>query len=152
VSWRAVVAVKLLLAAVKLGAAPGRLPTPAQRLAWRCVVMSDAPQGVPAGGRGRWPAGPRGSEPGVNIAAVVSRGGRPDLARPRLAAVTAPVLLIVGDRDEVVLDLNRRAQAELRCENRLAVVPGASHLFEEPGTLDVAAGLARDWFLSHLTQ
>jgi len=86
-----------------------------------------------------------------DIAAVVSRGGRPDLARPRLAAVTAPTLLIVGGHDEVVLDLNRRAQAELRCENRLAVVPGASHLFEEPGTLDAVAALARDWFISHLT-
>jgi putative phosphoribosyl transferase len=91
------------------------------------------------------------AEPGAGIAAVVSRGGRPDLARPRLAAVTAPTLLIVGGRDEVVLDLNQRAQAELRCENGLAVVPGATHLFEEPGTLDTAAGLARDWFLSHLT-
>ena len=92
------------------------------------------------------------AEPGADIAAVVSRGGRPDLARPRLAAVTAPTLLIVGGHDEVVLDLNRRAQAELRCENDLAVVPGASHLFEEPGTLDAAAGLARDWFTSHLTR
>jgi putative phosphoribosyl transferase len=92
------------------------------------------------------------AEPGAGIAAVVSRGGRPDLARPRLAAVTAPTLLIVGGRDEVVLDLNRRAQAELRCENRLAVVPGAGHLFEEPGTLQAVAGLARDWFLSHLTR
>jgi putative phosphoribosyl transferase len=91
------------------------------------------------------------AEPGAGIAAVVSRGGRPDLARPRLAAVTAPTLLIVGGHDEVVLDLNRRAQAELRCENRLAVVPGASHLFEEPGTLDAVAALARDWFISHLT-
>jgi putative phosphoribosyl transferase len=91
------------------------------------------------------------AEPGAGIAAVVSRGGRPDLARPRLGAVTAPTLLIVGGHDEVVLDLNRRAQAELRCENRLAVVPGASHLFEEPGTLDAAAALARDWFISHLT-
>ena len=88
--------------------------------------------------------------PGAGIAAVVSRGGRPDLARPRLAAVTAPTLLIIGGRDEVVLDLNRRAQAELRCENDLAVVPGATHLFEEPGTLDAAARLARDWFLGHL--
>ena len=79
------------------------------------------------------------AEPGAGIAAVVSRGGRPDLARPRLAAVTAPVLLIVGGHDPV-LDINRRAQAELRCENDLAVVPGASHLFEEPGTLDAAAG------------
>ena len=92
------------------------------------------------------------AEPGTDIAAVVSRGGRPDLARPRLAAVTAPTLLIVGERDEVVLDLNRRAQAELRCENDLAVVPGATHLFEEPGTLAAAAGLARDWFITHLTQ
>jgi len=92
------------------------------------------------------------AEPGAGIAAVVSRGGRPDLARPRLAAVPAPTLLIVGGNDDVVLDLNRRAQAELRCENHLAVVPGATHLFEEPGTLDAAAALARDWFLSHLTR
>jgi putative phosphoribosyl transferase len=75
----------------------------------------------------------------------------PTWPAPRLAAVTAPTLLIVGGHDEVVLDLNRRAQAELRCENRLAVVPGASHLFEEPGTLDAVAALARDWFISHLT-
>ena len=91
------------------------------------------------------------TEPGTGVAAIVSRGGRPELARPRLAAVTAPTLLIVGADDEVVLDLNRRVQKELRCENDLAVVPGASHLFEEPGTLDAAARLARDWFTSHLT-
>ena len=90
------------------------------------------------------------AEPGAGISAVVSRSGRPDLARLRLTVVTAPTLLIVGGRDEVVLDLNRRAQAELRCENGLAVVPGATHLFEEPGTLDATAGLARDWFISHL--
>jgi len=90
------------------------------------------------------------AEPGAGIAAVVSRGGRPDLARPRLAAVTSPTLLIVGGDDKAVLDLNRRARAELRCENDLAVVPGAGHLFEEPGTLDAAAVLARDWFVSHL--
>jgi putative phosphoribosyl transferase len=89
------------------------------------------------------------AEPDSDVAAVVSRGGRPDLARPRLAAVAAPTLLIVGGHDEVVLDLNRRAQAELRCESRLAVVPGATHLFEEPGALDAAAALARDWFISH---
>jgi len=73
------------------------------------------------------------------------------LARPRLGAVTAPTLLIVGGHDDVVLDLNRRAQAQagLRCENQLAVVPGATHLFEEPGPL-AAAALARDWFVSHL--
>ena len=90
------------------------------------------------------------AEPGAGIAAVVSRGGRPDLARPRLGAVTAPTQLIVGGSDEVVLDLNRRAQALLRCENHLAVVPGATHLFEEPGALDAAAALARDWFVSHM--
>lgn len=84
------------------------------------------------------------------IAAVVSRGGRPDLAWPRLGDVTAPTLLIVGGRDETVLDLNRQAAARLNCENRLAVVPGATHLFEEAGALDTVAGLARDWFTSHL--
>jgi putative phosphoribosyl transferase len=90
------------------------------------------------------------AEPGAGIAAVVSRGGRPDLAGPRLGSVRAPTLLIVGGRDDVVLGLNRQAQAELRCENQLAVVPGATHLFEEPGTLAAAAGLARDWFVEHL--
>ena len=81
---------------------------------------------------------------------MVSRGGRPDLARTRLGEVTAATLLIVGGSDDVVLDLNRRAQALLRCENHLAVVPGATHLFEEPGALDAAAALARDWFISHM--
>ena len=82
--------------------------------------------------------------------AVVSRGGRPDLAMPVLAQVQAPTLLIVGSRDEMVLELNRRAQRQLRCESRVAVVPGATHLFEEPGTLSQAARLARDWFVSHV--
>ncbi|MFE9629737.1 phosphoribosyltransferase family protein [Streptomyces sp. NPDC006463] len=84
------------------------------------------------------------------VGAVVSRGGRPDLAGSRLAGVRAPTLLIVGGRDTTVLDLNREAQAQLRCENRLEIVPGATHLFEEPGTLDAVAGLARDWFTTHL--
>lgn len=91
------------------------------------------------------------ADPGAGIAAVVSRGGRPDLAGPYLAGVRAPTLLIVGGRDGVVVDLNREAQAQLRCENQLAVVPGATHLFEEPGTLRTAAALARDWFLRHLS-
>jgi alpha-beta hydrolase superfamily lysophospholipase len=90
------------------------------------------------------------AEPGAGIAAVVSRGGRPDLAGARLSAVTAPTLLIVGGDDAVVLDLNRHARAALRCESDLAVVPGATHLFEELGTLDAAARLARDWFTRHL--
>jgi len=87
------------------------------------------------------------SEPGCAVAAVVSRGGRPDLALARLGAVVAPTLLIVGGRDEVVMDLNRQALAELRCPSRLSVVPGATHLFEEPGTLAQVAVLARDWFI-----
>jgi putative phosphoribosyl transferase len=90
------------------------------------------------------------AEPGAGVAAVVSRGGRPDLAIPRLAEVRAPTLLVVGGLDDMVLRMNREAQKYLRCENQLAVVPGASHLFEEPGTLERAAGLARDWFTRHL--
>ena len=88
--------------------------------------------------------------PDAGVAAVVSRGGRPDLAIPRLAEVRAPTLLIVGALDDMVLRMNREAQKYLRCENHLAVVPGASHLFEEPGTLERAASLARDWFTGHL--
>jgi putative phosphoribosyl transferase len=90
------------------------------------------------------------AEPDADVAAVVSRGGRPDLAGHRLGDVRAPTLLIVGGRDDVVLELNERARTQLHCENRLAVVPGATHLFEEPGTLAAAAALARDWFTDHL--
>jgi predicted phosphoribosyltransferase/dienelactone hydrolase len=90
------------------------------------------------------------AEPDAHIAAVVSRGGRPDLAGARLPAVTAPTLLVVGGADRTVLDLNRRAQARLRCENRLAVVPGATHLFEEPGALEAVTDLARQWFTDHM--
>jgi dienelactone hydrolase len=85
------------------------------------------------------------------IAAVVSRGGRPDLAGPQaLAAVRAPTLLIVGGRDDVVIDLNRQAYDLLRCEKKLEIVPGATHLFEEPGTLESAADHAARWFAVHL--
>jgi len=89
------------------------------------------------------------AEPGEQVAAVVSRGGRPDLADAKLAEVRAPTLLIVGGRDEVVLDLNRQAQRQLRFESRLAIVPGAGHLFEEPGALRTVTRLARDWFTGH---
>ncbi|MFE3323843.1 phosphoribosyltransferase family protein [Streptomyces sp. NPDC059176] len=89
--------------------------------------------------------------PGTDVGAVVSRGGRPDLAGPRLPGVRAPTLLVVGGRDTTVLDLNRQALTALRCESRLVVVPGATHLFEEPGALDEVAELARDWFTVHLT-
>ena len=85
------------------------------------------------------------------VRAVVSRGGRPDLAADRLPYVTAPTLLIVGSRDPEVLVLNRRAAARLRCPHRLAVVEGASHLFEEPGTLEAVAQRAADWYAHHLT-
>lgn len=85
------------------------------------------------------------------VFAVVSRGGRPDLAGQYLAAVRAPTLLIVGGDDRVVLGLNEDARARLRCESRIAVVPGATHLFDEPGTLRLAAELARDWFVTHLS-
>jgi putative phosphoribosyl transferase len=82
------------------------------------------------------------------VRGVVSRGGRPDLAEEALGRIRARTLLIVGGRDQVVVQLNRTAFERLRCEKRLEVVPGATHLFEEPGTLEVVAKLARDWFLA----
>lgn len=84
---------------------------------------------------------------GDAVAAVVSRGGRPDLAGEALSRVVAPTLLLVGSLDTQVLELNRRAERALRCEKRLTVIEGASHLFEEPGTLDEAARLAGEWFV-----
>ncbi len=90
------------------------------------------------------------AEEGADVDAVVSRGGRPDLAAPRLGFVRAPTLLIVGGADHQVLALNRGAQSMLRCESRLDVVPGATHLFEEPGALTEVAELAADWFTTHL--
>ncbi|MGW6880892.1 phosphoribosyltransferase family protein [Streptomyces goshikiensis] len=90
------------------------------------------------------------AEPRSDIAAIVSRGGRPDLAVSRLEAVRAPTLLIVGGADDQVLDLNRQAAARLRCEHEIGVVPGATHLFEEPGALDAVADAAQDWFARHL--
>ena len=90
------------------------------------------------------------AEPNSSIAAVVSRGGRPDLAGSKLDQVRAATLLVVGGHDEVVLELNRQAQMQLRCESQLAVVPGATHLFEEPGALEEVSRLAGDWLLSHL--
>jgi dienelactone hydrolase len=84
------------------------------------------------------------------IRAVVSRGGRPDLASSALPAVKAPTLLIVGELDSPVIALNRQAAKLLRGEHRLEVIPRASHLFTEPGALEKVAGLARDWFVEHL--
>ncbi len=92
------------------------------------------------------------AHPGVKVAAVVSRGGRPDLAGDALRHVDSPTLLIVGGRDEMVLALNRQAQAAIPVECEVAVVPGATHLFEEAGALAQVAVLARDWFTDHLAQ
>jgi putative phosphoribosyl transferase len=86
---------------------------------------------------------------GHRTSAVVSRGGRPDLAAGALPRVEAPTLLIAGERDPVVIELNRRALAKLRCEKQLEIVPNASHLFPEPGALERVAELARDWFLRY---
>jgi len=90
------------------------------------------------------------AEPDSRVRAIVSRGGRPDLAGDRLERVRAPTLLIVGGADPVVLELNREAQARLRCENDLIVVPGAGHLFEEPGALEEVSHWATGWFVKHL--
>jgi pimeloyl-ACP methyl ester carboxylesterase len=86
------------------------------------------------------------------IGAVVSRGGRPDLALPVLGCVKAPTLLIVGARDSAVIEMNREAFEHLQTEKRLEIVPGATHLVEEPGALEQVAYLARDWFTGHLCQ
>ncbi|MCI0738702.1 MAG: alpha/beta hydrolase [Gemmataceae bacterium] len=88
----------------------------------------------------------------VAVKAVVSRGGRPDLAKEELPAVQAPTLLIVGGKDDVVIELNEHALRRLRCPKQFVIVPGATHLFEEPGTLEEVARLAKDWFVRHLTR
>ncbi|GAB4100167.1 phosphoribosyltransferase family protein [Sinomonas halotolerans] len=124
------------------------------RAATEWLVAERAGAGRPIGyfgastgaGAALWAA----AEPGTPVRAVVSRGGRPDLALARLAGVTAPTLLIVGGADRQVLELNREAARHLRCPHRIEVVPGATHLFEEPGALDAVTHLARDWFTEHL--
>jgi len=86
------------------------------------------------------------------VAAIVSRGGRPDLAGQSLPLVTTPTLLIVGGDDEIVLELNREAYALMRCPRQLDVIPGATHLFSEPGALEEVARMAEEWFLRYLAQ
>ena len=129
-------------------------------LAQRLVLAADELAGRP--GTGALPLGYFGASTGAaaalvaasedhdRVRAVVSRGGRPDLAGAALREVSAPTLLIVGGRDPVVLDLNRQAIDAMRCERELIVVPDATHLFEEPGALERVAGLAGDWFARHL--
>jgi putative phosphoribosyl transferase len=92
------------------------------------------------------------SERAEAVSAIVSRGGRPDLAAAALTRVRAPTLLIVGGNDFQVIELNRSALAQLNCEKQLVIVPGATHLFEEPGALDVVARLACDWFERYLSR
>jgi putative phosphoribosyl transferase len=85
-----------------------------------------------------------------DVGAVVSRGGRPDLADEALPKVQTPTLLIVGGNDDIVIELNEQARDRMRCEVKLEIIPGATHLFEEPGALEKVAGLASDWFVNHL--
>jgi putative phosphoribosyl transferase len=117
---------------------------------WAQTEVPDLPVGYFGASTGAAAALWAAAAPGSTVGAVVSRGGRPDLAGPRLAEVRAPTLLIVGGDDEFVIELNRHAARRLRCEHNLAVVPGATHLFEETGALETVAALARDWFVAHL--
>ena len=86
------------------------------------------------------------------IGAIVSRGGRPDLAGDTLSKVHAPTLLIVGGNDDIVIELNEMARDQMRCEAKLVIIPGATHLFEEPGALEQVAKFASDWFVRHLAR
>lgn len=113
--------------------------------------MSGAPIGYFGASTGAAAALRAATDLRADVKAIVSRGGRPDLAGANLGLVRAPTLLIVGGRDDIVIDLNRAAQVKLRCENRLEIVPHATHLFDEPGTLEAVALLAIGWFATHLT-
>ncbi len=109
--------------------------------------MADVPIGYFGASTGAGAALLAASAPGAPVRAIVSRGGRPDLAGPQaLARVTAPTLLVVGGEDHDVIALNRDASTHLRCAHLLEIVPGATHLFEEPGTLEQVAALAAAWF------
>jgi alpha-beta hydrolase superfamily lysophospholipase len=128
------------------------IPLLANRLAQAAAWVAEQPEarglplgyfGASTGGGAALAAAVAG---GVPVSAVVSRGGRPDLAGPALARVLTPTLLIVGGDDEPVLSLNRAALAQMGPGHRLVVVPGATHLFEEPGALEAVARLAADWF------
>ncbi|MBR7827141.1 hypothetical protein KDK95_12560 [Actinospica sp. MGRD01-02] len=118
--------------------------------AWVGEWLGELPIGYFGASTGAAAALCAAADPDCPVRAVVSRGGRPDLAASCLPSVTAPTLLIVGGRDEAVIDLNRRAQAMLRCANRMEIVPGATHLFEEHGALEQVTELATDWFAANL--
>jgi putative phosphoribosyl transferase len=123
-------------------------------VAWvgRRRLLSTLPVGLFGASTGAGAALWAAADPSCAVAAVVSRGGRPDLAAERLGAVRVPTLLIVGERDRVVLELNARARDRLRCPAELTTVPGATHLFEEPGALRHVSELAVDWFVTHLAR
>jgi putative phosphoribosyl transferase len=123
----------------------------ATRWARREPRLAELPVGYFGASTGAGAALWAAAELGEEISAVVSRGGRPDLAARRLAEVRAPVLLIVGGHDEIVLELNRQARSLLQVRSELSIVPGATHLFEEPGALQEVARLAGEWFARHLT-
>jgi pimeloyl-ACP methyl ester carboxylesterase len=115
-----------------------------------CATTKSLPVGLFGASTGAAAALIAAARRSAAVRAVVSRGGRPDLASDSLHLVTAPTLLIVGGRDEVVIELNRHAFEQLTAPKRLEVVPGATHLFEEPGALATVAALARDWFVRYL--
>lgn len=123
----------------------------ATRWSQRSPFARDLPLGFFGASTGAAAALAVAAELGPLVRAVVSRGGRPDLARGSLAKVETPTLLIVGERDAEVLALNRSARRELRGPSELRIVPGATHLFEEPGAMDEVASEAADWFLEHFT-
>ncbi|GAA3991469.1 phosphoribosyltransferase [Thermobifida alba] len=132
-----------------IGLLAGRLAVAAEWVRER-PETADLPMGYFGASTGAAAALVAAAAPHSDARAVVSRGGRPDLAGQALESVRAATLLIVGGDDAHVLDLNRQARARLRCEHRLTVIPGATHLFEEPGALTTVAELARDWFTTHL--
>ena len=113
-------------------------------------VARDLPLGYFGASTGAAAALVATAELGDKISAVVSRGGRPDLADEALPKVKAPTLLIVGALDEAVIELNEEAREQMKCKKLLTIIPGASHLFEEPGTLEKVSQLAAEWFLKHL--
>jgi pimeloyl-ACP methyl ester carboxylesterase len=117
-----------------------------------CEETRDIPIGLFGASTGAGAALVAAARAPAHVAAVVSRGGRPDLAGAMLERVRAPTLLIVGGADEQVIDLNRQALARLRCVARLDIVPGATHLFEEPGALELVVEAAGAWFLQHVPQ
>jgi putative phosphoribosyl transferase len=144
----------------QLDARTGRLRFDIDLLATRVTALTDwvldyqptagLPVGLFGASTGAAAALVAAAERPGSIAAVVSRGGRPDLAGPHLRAISQPTLLIVGALDAMVIELNRKAMRKLTGEARLEVIAGASHLFSEPGALEQVARLARDWFIRHL--